>query len=125
MKVGTKIKRLRELKNLTPKVMASRLGMTNAGYSKIERDEVSLTLERLSQIAGILEVLPEEVLSFDERYVVSKTRHTRRNSKYGIPHEYILSEKVIRLYEEKICMLEDRIKFLEFKLKFLEEIKKD
>jgi transcriptional regulator with XRE-family HTH domain len=49
--VGNKIKKLRELKNYTQEYMAQQMNLTPAGYSKLERDETEMTLNRLDEIA--------------------------------------------------------------------------
>jgi transcriptional regulator with XRE-family HTH domain len=54
MKVGNKIKKIRELKNYTQEFMANELSMSISNYSKIERDEISITLDRLEEIAIVL-----------------------------------------------------------------------
>jgi transcriptional regulator with XRE-family HTH domain len=67
--VGNKIKKLRELKNYSQEYMAQELGMTPAGYSKIERDETEITLTRLNEIAKILGVDSQNILNFDEKQI--------------------------------------------------------
>ncbi|HXA02953.1 MAG TPA: helix-turn-helix transcriptional regulator, partial [Cytophagaceae bacterium] len=42
MSVGSKIKKIRELRNYTQEYMADRLQMSQSGYSKIETDEVDV-----------------------------------------------------------------------------------
>lgn len=58
-----KIRTLREQKQLTQEDVAERLFMSVSGYSKIERGETRLNMERLEQIAEILEVDILELLS--------------------------------------------------------------
>lgn len=50
------IRDLREDKHLTQAVMAEKLGMSETGYAKIERGESGIRIERLQQIAQVLEV---------------------------------------------------------------------
>jgi transcriptional regulator with XRE-family HTH domain len=64
--VGTKIKKVRELKNLTQEQVAEQIGMTTSGYSRIERGEVRVSIERLEQIARALGVQPNDLTNFDE-----------------------------------------------------------
>ena len=44
--IGTKIKNIRELRNYTQDYMAEKLGITQAGYSKIERGETDVTYSK-------------------------------------------------------------------------------
>lgn len=54
--ITDKIVRLRKYRKLTQKEVAERLGFSIVGYSKIERGETSLTIDRLYQICEILDV---------------------------------------------------------------------
>jgi transcriptional regulator with XRE-family HTH domain len=54
--IGQKIRRIRNSKDLTQDNMAYELGITKSAYSKIERGETSITINRLYEIANILEV---------------------------------------------------------------------
>jgi DNA-binding Xre family transcriptional regulator len=64
MKVGNKSK---EIKSIMAKDIVDRLKMTHSGYQRIEREEVSVNIERLLEIAGILEMKPEDILTFEEK----------------------------------------------------------
>ena len=55
--------------------MASELGMSLSGYSKIERDEVDLTLSRIQQIAQVLEVDMSQILDFDATQIFNITNN--------------------------------------------------
>ena len=63
--IGNKIKNIRELKNLTQEYMAERLDISQSAYSKLEKGDIKVSQEKLSQIADILEVKPEDISSFD------------------------------------------------------------
>lgn len=58
------IQRIRESKNLSREYVADKLKLTVNNYGKMERGEIGLTLERLYELAPILHVSPEEILSF-------------------------------------------------------------
>lgn len=45
--------------------MAADLGLSLSGYSKIERNEIDLTLSRIKKIAEILGVDVSQILNFD------------------------------------------------------------
>ena len=45
---------MRELKNLTQEHLAEELGMSVSGYSRIERDEVKLSSDKLVKISEVL-----------------------------------------------------------------------
>lgn len=124
MKVGNKILKIRELKNITPKDMADRLNITVNGYQKIERDEVSVNMDRLMEIAGIFEMKPEEVLSFDERTVfnfINSQNSGNYNTYHQFPEEMKkLYEENARLHEERNRLQADMIQLLQEKIRSLE-----
>ncbi len=45
--IGEKIKKIRELKNYTQEYMAAQIGITQAGYSKIERGESDVPMSAI------------------------------------------------------------------------------
>lgn len=63
--IGDSIKKFRELKNITREAMASELEMSLSGYSKIERNEVDLTISKIYKIAEILQTDISQILNFD------------------------------------------------------------
>ena len=91
--------------------MADKLGMSAAGYGKLERDESDIPFSRLEQIAKAFNMKVEDVTSFDEKFVFNN---------YGSAHDKsfsvnYISEKERELYEKTIQLLEDKIKYLESK----------
>lgn len=118
MTLGEKIKKVRELKGFTQEHLASKLNMSIAGYSKIERDETDVPFSRLEQIADVYSLRVEDILQLDnEKYVyniqnntISKNSHLQVNNHHSNgsinPKERDLYEKTISLMEEKIKRLE-------------------
>ncbi len=119
MKIGNKIHKIRELKNISPKDMADRLNMSLSGYQRIERDEVSINMERLLELSGIFEMKPEDLLTFDEKLVFNN-HGTAHDKSFSVIHEY-QSTKLEALYEDKIKLLEEKISYLQERIKGLEE----
>lgn len=122
MKIGNKIHKIRELKNITPKEMADRLDMSLSGYQRIERDEVSINMERLLELAGIFEMKPEDLLTFDEKIIFNITDNKGGNNGaiYGPINNFPvemkeLYENQIKLQAEMIALLQEKIRGLEGK----------
>lgn len=115
MKVGDKIRKIRELKSITLKDMADRLHISQSNYSRLECDEVSLTIDRLEVIAEIFGMKPEDVLTFDEKmvfHIINSPYSNGYQSNSGETH-YQVADKISQLYEDKIKLLEEKIKWLE------------
>ncbi|MCY1526779.1 helix-turn-helix protein [compost metagenome] len=64
--IGNKIRKVRELRNYSRSYVAKELGIGINSYGKIERNEVSITLLRLEELAEILQVSVVCLISFDE-----------------------------------------------------------
>lgn len=62
-KITQNIRRIREGKNFSQEYMATRLNISQNTYSKLELGYTALTVERLIQIAAILETNMIDLLS--------------------------------------------------------------
>jgi hypothetical protein len=74
-------------------------------------------MERLLEISGIFEMKPEEVLSFDEKYVFNNYDGTNYNHNIGPNHFVTFPEEMKQLYEDKIKLQQEVIDMLKEKLK--------
>ena len=70
MKVHDKIRTMRELRHWSQEEMAARLSMSTNGYAKLERGETRLNIPKLEQIAGVLDVDLNDLMSVSERSVI-------------------------------------------------------
>jgi transcriptional regulator with XRE-family HTH domain len=105
--IKNKIRSIRELKNYTQEYMADQLGVTQAGYSKIEKGKTILTYVKLVEIARILEVSVEDIISFDSERYFSNINTVKGNSNNGnILINSDNSAALKELYEDKIKLLE-------------------
>ena len=71
-KIVTNIKLLRELKGISRKEIAEKLNIGVSGYSKIERGEVDISLNKFEQIAKILGYNMIEIIAFEPKELLSK-----------------------------------------------------
>ena len=119
-KIGQKIKRIREYKNLTQKYLADELGMTQGAYSKIEMGESDISVTRLEKIAKLFDMKLEELLTFDN--VVFNTTNNPNGGNVMSQITYTISENERKLYEKQIETLRDEVDFLK---KLLEMVMND
>lgn len=112
-KMGQKVRMVRELKGFSQEYMAHALGMSQRGYSKLERDETRLDWERITQIAKLFEMEPLDLVSFDDNLIFNNcTQSGKFNQFYNqVP------EKLIAQYEERIKHLEAEVGFLRDELR--------
>lgn len=116
--IKNKIKSIRELKNYTQEYMADQLGVTQAGYSKIEKGKTILSYAKLVEISKILEVSVEDVISFDsQRYFNSFNKVNGNNNGSILINSESSSEALKNLYEDKIALLEKLLNKTEEELK--------
>jgi transcriptional regulator with XRE-family HTH domain len=104
--VGQRIKKLREAKNLTQEFMANNLKISQNSYSRIETENTKLTTERLSEIATILEVPAELIISNE---APSYTINNQNVDKY-YTHIENLYEDQKEMHLTTIKILEDQLK---------------
>jgi transcriptional regulator with XRE-family HTH domain len=63
------IKKLRELKGISRLTIAKKMNMSVSGYSKIERGEIELTVNKFSKIAEIIDHSVYEIMGFDSNNI--------------------------------------------------------
>lgn len=86
--------------------MADQLGVTQAGYSKIEKGKTVLSFVKLVEIARILEVSVEDILSFDSQRYFNSFNKVKGNNNGSIMINSDNSAALKELYEDKIMLLE-------------------
>jgi transcriptional regulator with XRE-family HTH domain len=93
MSIGVNIKKLRELKNFTQAYMAEQLGLSVSGYGKIERDETEVTINRLKEIARILEVEEQTILGFNENIVFNMSHNNTAHANGIVQNQQIVQDE--------------------------------
>lgn len=120
MEIGTKIRKVRELKGFSQENMAEELGMSINGYGKIERNEVNLGYDKLLRIAQILDVNIEAIVGFDDK-VAFNNFNNKVEWQVG---NYNMPAELKQLYEDKIELLKDKIKYLQSQLDYYTNMNK-
>jgi transcriptional regulator with XRE-family HTH domain len=83
MLIGHNIKMYRDLRKITREDMCDRLDLSLATYGKIERNEQDITLERLNEIAKILDVPITKLLENPEKFVFNNAVNYSKVGGYG------------------------------------------
>jgi transcriptional regulator with XRE-family HTH domain len=115
MHIGHKIKKLRELKNLTQTHLAQELGVTQSAYSKIEIGESEVTYSKLEKISSVLGMKPEDVITFNESMVFNVMNNQNGGNVFGDINNTI-SETERQLYQDQITLLKDEVAYLKLML---------
>lgn len=96
MKTYEKIKLIREQQNLTQEELAEKLFMSVSGYSKIERGESQINLQRLQQIADILQVALFDLMP-DNNISINNNGDNSYNYQFNIGTNQILQSEIEKL----------------------------
>jgi transcriptional regulator with XRE-family HTH domain len=112
MEIGTKIRKIREIKEFSQENMAEALGLSVTGYGKIERNEVSVTVDRLLKISEVLNVPVETIIGFDDNVAFNNFNN---KVEWQVGH-YMMPVEMKKLYEDKIRLLEEKVEYLQIQL---------
>lgn len=116
---GRKIRKFRELRDLSQEYVADSLGISQTAYSKIESDQTKLSARRLSKLAEIFEI-PET--AFFEDKSVNFNENSINNNKYVYAYVNTFIEGQKEVFESTIKTLESQIARLNEENKALLEI---
>ena len=109
MRTGEKIRKIRIERKLKQEEVADLLSISQRAYSKIENDEVQLKIDRLQQIADILQVDAKKLLPENSSQHFENVTHSQ------IGYDFIINNteaKVSNLYEKIIKKQEEEINYL-------------
>jgi len=107
--IGLRIKSYRELKGFSQSYMSQKLHISSSAYSRIERNEVNLPLDKLIQIAEVLNISLEKVL-FGDDYEKDSMMANEMELEYK--QKFIESSKLLKAYQEQIELLKDQVDYL-------------
>lgn len=120
-----KIKKARELRNYTQEYMAQQLGMTQQNYSKLEKGEISLSIERLEEVCKILDIRLEDLEKIDDKLVFQNNTFSFADSSSNINYadNQLFIDTIKHLYEELIKQLKEENLYLKNLIKQMMEQK--
>ncbi len=122
------IKKHRELKGLRQQDLADKLSMNLRSYQNLESGDTRLDLERLSQIADVLETPVEDLIKPEGVMICQNISDTGNGSGFstGNTYNYSVEKEVLdRLFtakDEEILSLKEEIKYLKEKIDQLLEL---
>lgn len=108
--ITEKIRILREQKKLRHEDMAERLGISQSAYSRLEKGDAKLDVERLQKIAEVLEVPVEDLIKNDP-VVFQVQNNSGGTQQCGyVQHNHLPEEFVQRLMDRFDARQEAHIK---------------
>lgn len=108
MVIGAKIKKLRELKNLTQEYMADKLQMSQSNYSRMESNDLDIPFSKVQAIADILEINIVDLIEFDAKYFFNNIHSQTINGNIN----NMISDNERKLYEDQIALLKNENAYL-------------
>lgn len=129
MKINEKIKRLRELHQLSQEQMAAKLNLSASGYAKIEQGERGLDFPKLEKIAVALGMELTELLEFNDKSIICLINENSQLNQNGnnirtdaeAAAEIENLQLKIRHYEEMLAQKEREISLLNQLLEALKQ----
>lgn len=106
-KILIKLKEIRKEKGYSHEYMAHQLEISQAAYSKLEKNETKLTVERLYKLAKILEVTVGELLDikptnqFNQTNKENTTGYLQQTANF-YQESKEQNEKMIQLYDARL-----------------------
>lgn len=125
--IGENIRKVRELKGFSQDYMASQLSISQKAYSNIENGKRKIDKDLVEQLAGILDVAPLSLVTFDEKILFS---NCNQPGLFTTQHMHWMADKERDSYEKRLeeqqSLYEKRITELKEEITFLRSlIKKD
>jgi len=99
--IGTKIRRIRELRGIKQEVLASELGLSQSTVASMERSN-TIDEDKLQKVADVLGVSPEAIKNFSEEALVFHIQNMHDQATayaYNFQCTYNPLDKVVELYE--------------------------
>lgn len=114
LKVVQKIAEVRKLKQFTIEQMAELMNISTPAYSKIERGVTKLTLERVFQIAQILDTSVYDLLDLKGENIYHQILNDNSVGHQEIKNMYQenrdLTDKLVESYKNEIEFLREMLK---------------
>lgn len=106
--VGLRIKNYRELKGFSQEYVASKLHISCSAYSRIERNEVSLSLDKLIHIAEVLNVSLEKIIFGDDH----NSSLMAEDAQTEYQQKLVENSRLLKAYQDQVSMLKEQVDYL-------------
>lgn len=121
--LGIKVRKIRELKNLSQDYVADKLSLSQGYYSDMETGRTAISQSKLTEIARILDVSPEFIRNFNDQVVFNSCQQSGYINTNNINPIDKINELYQDLLRSKDGRIEDLKKMIEDKNKIIESLK--
>ena len=108
---GYNLRKIREMRGLSPEQMAEKIGKSSRTYQKIESEERDMTRTEIKEIAKALEIPEELILSMDKGPIYNSFNNNQEGEYFNSYHGDNQASKNRLL--QRVSFLEGRLEFLE------------
>lgn len=110
LQIGKKLRLLREKYDMTQEYLANELDMSISGYSRIERDEVKLSLDKLIKVCHLMKLEMDDLIyRKDTEILMEELYESDIDDQFKPTKNARILQK---LYEKQIKYLNDEVKYL-------------
>lgn len=120
MQLHEKLKVMRLCKNLSQEEMAEKLGYSANGYAKIERGETDIKVDKLSNIADVLGIDLQQLLSLNEKNIFNIIDNSPPQGSNNI---YLTETQCVHELEKSRLLLLERDKEINYLKQEIEHLK--
>jgi len=120
MQIHEKIKVMRLCKNLSQEEVAEKLGYSVNGYSKIERGDTDIKLDKLSKISEILGIELNQLLGLNDKNIFSFIDNFPQSSSCNI---YLTETQCVHELEKARLLLQERDKEISYLKQEIDHLK--
>lgn len=85
------------------------MGITQSAYSKMEQGETEISYTKISKIAEVLGISPEEIMTFNEQ-IIFNVMHNQTGNGFVVNKGFTENER--KLYEDQITQLKEEVSYL-------------
>lgn len=83
-------------KNFTQQYVADEIGVSQSQYSRVEKGEISLDIEKVGKIIKVLEILPKDIIEFPK-----ENTNASKNESDSLTEIKKLFEELVKILKNK------------------------
>lgn len=106
--IGLRIKNYRELKGFSQEYVASKLHISCSAYSRIERNEVNLGLDKLIRISEVFNISLEKIIFGDDH----TTKLIAEEAETEYKQKLMENSRLLKAYQDQVNILKEQVDYL-------------
>jgi transcriptional regulator with XRE-family HTH domain len=112
--IADNIRKIRTLKGLDAKTIADHLGISLSAYTKMERGETQIDINRITTIAEQLGVSPTDIMSFSPNQIFERVEQSNIGTEVKIEtqNQYSVPKEIIDSLTEQLKTKDEQLKQL-------------